>query len=83
MWRGDREWFDGGAVSDLAVPTLLLNAADDPFLAPACHPTAIADEHPPLTLEVPDSGGHVGFVTFNTTGTYWSERRAASFLATA
>jgi predicted alpha/beta-fold hydrolase len=68
---------------DLAVPTLLLNAADDPFLAPACHPTAIADEHPPLTLEVPDSGGHVGFVTFNTTGTYWSERRAASFLATA
>jgi predicted alpha/beta-fold hydrolase len=68
---------------DLAVPTLLLNAANDPFLASSCYPTALAEGHPHLTLEVPDSGGHVGFVAFNDTGTYWSERRAASFLATA
>jgi predicted alpha/beta-fold hydrolase len=70
-------------LSHLSVPTLLLNAANDPFLAPSCYPTDIAEGHPHLTLEVPDSGGHVGFVTFNGTGTYWSERRAASFLATA
>jgi hypothetical protein len=70
-------------LSALAVPTLLVNAANDPFLAPACYPTGIAEGHPHFTLEVPDSGGHVGFVTFNETGTYWSERRAASFLATA
>ena len=70
-------------LSDVAVPTLLLNAANDPFLAPSCYPTGIAEGHPHLTLEVPESGGHVGFVTFSETGTYWSERRAASFLATA
>ena len=70
-------------LSDLTVPTLLVNAANDPFLADTCYPTAIAERHPWLTLEVPESGGHVGFVTFNNAGEYWSERRAASFLATA
>lgn len=69
-------------LSDLAVPTLLVNAANDPFLADACYPVDIAEGHPPFSLEVPDSGGHVGFVTFDETGEYWSERRAASFLAT-
>ncbi len=68
---------------EIAIPTLLVNAANDPFLAPSCYPTGIADGHPQFTLEVPDSGGHVGFVTVNETGEYWSERRAASFLATA
>jgi predicted alpha/beta-fold hydrolase len=70
-------------LSDISIPTLLVNAANDPFLAERCYPTEIADDHPSLTLEVPDSGGHVGFVSFTDTGTYWSERRAASFLATA
>ena len=70
-------------LSNLPVPTLLVNAANDPFLADACYPTGIAEGHPHFTLDVPDSGGHVGFVTFNDNGEYWSERRAASFLATA
>jgi predicted alpha/beta-fold hydrolase len=70
-------------LADIAVPTLLVNAANDPFLADGCYPTEIADDHPHLTLDVPDQGGHVGFVSFNEAGEYWSERRAASFLATA
>ena len=70
-------------LADIAVPTLLVNAANDPFLADTCYPTDIAADHPHLTLDVPDQGGHVGFVTFNEAGEYWSERRAASFLATA
>ena len=63
------------------VPTLLVNAANDPFLPDACYPTDRAADHPYLTLEVPDSGGHVGFVDFHPSGNYWSERRAAAFLA--
>lgn len=70
-------------LSEIAVPTLLLNAADDPFLPDACYPHAIARDHNQFTLEVPKSGGHVGFVSFNDSGEYWSERRAASFLASA
>ena len=67
----------------IAVPTLLVNAANDPFLADACYPRALAADHPHLTLEVPASGGHVGFVSLDGSGEYWSERRAASFLAAA
>ncbi len=66
---------------DLAVPTLLLNAANDPFLPPSCYPHPLARRHEPLTLEVPTSGGHVGFVSFNADGEYWSESRTTSFLA--
>ena len=66
---------------DLTVPTLLLNAANDPFLPPSCYPRPIARDHDRLTLEVPESGGHVGFVSFNDRGEYWSELRTTSFLS--
>ena len=68
-------------LSDLTVPTLLLNAANDPFLPPSCYPYAIARGHSQFTLEVPQSGGHVGFVALNDRGEYWSERRTLSFLS--
>ena len=70
-------------LSDIAVPTLLVNAANDPFLSDSCYPTGAAEGHPDFTLEMPESGGHVGFVSFTDNGEYWSERRAASFLAAA
>lgn len=66
----------------IRVPTLLVNAADDPFLAPACYPTEVARDHVYLSLEIPEHGGHVGFVCFGEDGVYWSERRAAAFLET-
>jgi len=68
-------------LSNITVPTLLLNAANDPFLPPSCYPHAIARSHDQLTLEVPESGGHVGFVSFNDEGEYWSEYRTLSFLS--
>jgi predicted alpha/beta-fold hydrolase len=64
----------------IAVPTLLINAADDPFLAPPCYPNEEALANPNLFMEVPPHGGHVGFVTFNAGGEYWSERRTVEFL---
>lgn len=65
---------------DIRIPTLLVNAANDPFLAGPCYPTELADAHSHFALEVPDGGGHVGFMAFNDAGTYWSEHRAAAFL---
>lgn len=43
-------------------PTLLLNAVNDPFLAPECFPFSEAQENPSLFFEAPESGGHLGFL---------------------
>lgn len=63
----------------IAIPTLLLNAADDPFLTEACFPTEEATNHPKLLLEIPEYGGHVGFVAFNKENEYWHEKRVSEF----
>jgi hypothetical protein len=67
----------------IRVPTLLINALDDPFLSPSCFPAEAAAASRQLVLETPVSGGHVGFVERNRDNLYWSERRAAAFLAAA
>jgi len=65
----------------ITVPTLLVNALDDPFLSPSCYPHAEAEHNPHFFLEPPQTGGHVGFVAHNRDGEYWSERRAVEFLS--
>jgi predicted alpha/beta-fold hydrolase len=67
-------------LSAIRVPTLIVNAFDDPFLASECYPIEQAKESPYVHLEIPLNGGHVGFVQFNEDGTYWSENRAVEFL---
>jgi len=62
------------------LPTLLVNAQNDPFLTPTCFPVAEAMSNPCLFLETPVHGGHVGFVTKGGENVYWSERRAEAFL---
>ena len=64
----------------ISVPTLLINAADDPFLSASCYPVEEAKANPNLFLEVPKHGGHVGFMASNNDGEYWSETRAVAFL---
>ncbi|MEJ7646672.1 MAG: alpha/beta fold hydrolase [Chryseolinea sp.] len=66
----------------IRVPSLIVNALNDPFLSDSCFPTALVTENPALTLEVPRFGGHVGFSQFNKNGLYWSEERALAFLTT-
>ncbi|AOY87996.1 alpha/beta hydrolase [Marinobacter salinus] len=69
-----------GQLRNIRVPALMLNAADDPFLSPACFPESrgILGKH--VRLEAPRWGGHVGFVEHARDGYYWSERRAIAFL---
>jgi predicted alpha/beta-fold hydrolase len=65
----------------IRVPSLLLNARNDPFLSPECFPSAEAEANPYLTLEAPQSGGHVGFIDLKKGVQPWSERRIVQFLA--
>ena len=61
----------------IAVSTLLINALNDPFLGPECFPREEAVANPHLHLELPRSGGHLGFLTL--ANEYWSETRAVEF----
>jgi len=62
----------------IAVPTLLLNAQNDPILSPECSPVGLAEAHPQVFLETPATGGHVGFLLPGDLHTY-AERRALAF----
>jgi predicted alpha/beta-fold hydrolase len=64
----------------IRVPSLLISAADDPILSEECYPIEEASVNPNFTLEMPDHGGHVGFMRFLHQGEYWSETRVSEFL---
>ncbi len=64
----------------ISLPTLLVNAANDPFLGPGCYPREEAAASGHFHFESPETGGHVGFPSFGNGGEYWSELRAAEFL---
>ncbi len=64
----------------IRVPTLLVNARNDPFLNPECFPLGAAADSDWFHFEAPEYGGHVGFVNFRRDGLYWSEQRALEFV---
>ena len=60
----------GQFLKHIKLPTLLINALDDPFMTPAVIPPEeqLSDQ---VTIELAESGGHVGFVAG---GTPWRPR---------
>lgn len=61
----------------IKVPSLILNAKNDSFLGADCYPYKEAEKNPNLYLEVPDYGGHVGFVGGK--NVTYAEQRAVAF----
>jgi len=70
-------------IPQIRCPVLILNAANDPFLSKSCYPFAEAKSNPLITLEVPKSGGHVGFIDYHTNNRYWHEQRTIEFVKTS
>jgi predicted alpha/beta-fold hydrolase len=66
-------------LAGIRVPTLLINARNDPFLTGACFPWREARASAWLHFEAPHAGGHVGFMPRTLIGPYWHERRIAAF----
>lgn len=64
----------------IKIPTLLVQAKDDPFLPPSCYPVHDAEQNALLFMEIPKHGGHVGFVAETGSRHYWLEDRTARFL---
>ncbi|HEY8239863.1 MAG TPA: alpha/beta fold hydrolase [Kiritimatiellia bacterium] len=67
-------------IDRVARPTLVVNARNDPFMGEHCFPVEQAKNNPNLHLEMPATGGHIGFVTLPRDGAWWTERRAVEFL---
>lgn len=66
----------------IRVPTLVIQAKDDPFMTPEVLPTA-EELAPVVDLEITAGGGHVGFIAGHAPHRpdYWLERRIPEFLA--
>ena len=66
-------------VDPIAIPTLIVNAKNDPFLSEECYPVQKLKDHALVYFEMPDKGGHVGFSVFGNPN-FWSEQRVVAFL---
>lgn len=73
----------GQYLAGIRIPTLLVNALNDPFLPPSCYPRTTAAGSQYFFLETPAAGGHVGFAEGAPSGDYYSERRAVDFFTRA
>lgn len=49
-------------MGQITIPTLIVNALNDPLLGPECYPTKLAESKPNIYLEMPKRGGHTGFL---------------------
>jgi predicted alpha/beta-fold hydrolase len=69
-------------IPSIRVPTLLLQARNDPFTFPDSAPQA-AELPANVWLEIPDAGGHVGFVSGAIPGwaEYYAEHRVAEWMS--
>lgn len=68
------------SISNIEIPTLVINAKNDPFMHPLCMPYEECKKSSCVYFETPFDGGHQGFIKDKLIGTYWSEERAVEFL---
>ena len=77
-------WYKASCIRELEqiiIPTLIINAADDPILGLECYPYQEARDNEFIHLEVPARGGHVGFMHRPNQTEYWHETKTVEFLA--
>lgn len=68
-------------LSRVTVPTLLLNACNDPFLPAAALPTP-QERSAAITAVFPETGGHVGFISGAFPGTlHWPAQAVTDFMS--
>ena len=69
----------GQFIPKITIPTLIVNALDDPFLSEESYPYKEVEGNDNVSLLTPKYGGHVGFVEKGL-GSYWSEGVVLGFL---
>ncbi len=66
-------------LSNIRIPTLVINSLDDPFLSKSCYPFTEALNNKYLSLMAPKFGGHVGFSSFDGKH-FWHEQQILNFI---
>ena len=67
-------------LNNIKVPALIVSSKDDTFLSSNCYPLESAEKNPNLFLELPDFGGHCGFMRNLFEMEWWMETRAYEFI---
>jgi predicted alpha/beta-fold hydrolase len=67
-------------INNIQVPTLVVNALNDPMLSPSCYPKIATINHRYLELLYPVAGGHCGFADTRCVEGYWSEELVWNYL---
>ncbi|MFT4033651.1 MAG: alpha/beta fold hydrolase [Siphonobacter sp.] len=67
-------------VEQIRIPTLIVNAQNDPFLSKKCYPFDLMKKLKQVWFQAPRQGGHCGFYQAGYQGVLWSEQRALTFL---
>lgn len=65
-------------LKNIRVPSLIVQAKNDSFLLEECYCVAEAESNPNLFLEIPEQGGHCGFMMRGSEYS-WAEWRALAF----
>ncbi|HFA50412.1 MAG TPA: alpha/beta fold hydrolase [Bacteroidetes bacterium] len=68
-------------LKNIQLPTLLINALDDPLLGKPCFPFELAEKSKHFYFLAPRYGGHCGFTMLGKRN-YWAERKVLEFVET-
>ena len=83
-FKNGRDYYEQCAamqfVDKVRVPTLILNAKNDPVLSESCAMLDVAKHSDYIFTEVPNHGGHCGFFQPNSDGIYWGDKRIVEFV---
>jgi uncharacterized protein len=67
-------------LDNISIPTLIINAQNDPFLSKECFPFEQIKHLEKVYFQAPKMGGHCGFYPDDYQGVLWSEKRALTWL---
>lgn len=68
------------SIPSIKVPSLMINALNDPLLGKQCYPYEAAQANSNFYLETPKTGGHLGFSLLHTKNS-WMEIRGYEFIS--
>ena len=67
-------------LDNISIPTLIINAQNDPFLSKQCFPFEKIEQLEKVYFQAPKMGGHCGFYPDYYRGVLWSEKRALEWV---